>query len=92
MFYFCLNMTANTTLIIWQAHEKMGLSPGNHTLKYAAKCQKRRLEKEQSQHKLSTKRRRIILKHERATQQGAMEAIEGVSYQSGEKLSFANLL
>ncbi len=65
---------------------KLGLSPGKHTLKYADRCQKRRLQKQQSQSLPSVKRRRLILKQEHATSQGAMEALEGVSYQSGMTL------
>ena len=65
---------------------KLGLSPGKYTVKYADKCQKRRLQKQQSQSLPSVKRRRLILKQERATSQGAMEALEGVSYESGRTL------
>ena len=59
------------------------MQKGVHTLKYADKCtKKRKLAQEKSQLP-STKRRRLLLKQERATTQGAQEALEGVSYQSG---------
>ncbi|XP_053375217.1 uncharacterized protein LOC123538288 [Mercenaria mercenaria] len=65
----------------------LGLSPGSHTIKYADKCLKRRLQKQQRQQQLpfikfSVKRRRLVLKQERSINQGALEALEGVSYQS----------
>ena len=64
----------------------MGLSPGTHTVRYAEKCHKRRLNRNQTQGLPSVKRRRIVLKQERATNQGALEALEGVSYESGKTL------
>ncbi|XP_045215031.2 uncharacterized protein LOC123565087 [Mercenaria mercenaria] len=60
----------------------LGLSPGSHTIKYADKCLKRRLQKQQRQQLPSVKRRRLVLKQERSINQGALEALEGVSYQS----------
>lgn len=61
----------------------LGLSPGEHTLKYADKCLKRRQAKQEKAQDPSTKRRRLELKKERTTNQGAYEALEGDMYQSG---------
>ncbi|XP_053385649.1 uncharacterized protein LOC128545990 [Mercenaria mercenaria] len=67
----------------YSAHTKAGLSPGVHTIRYAEKCAKSRKRSSDLSQLPSTKRRRLILKQERATTQGAQEALEGVSYQSG---------
>ena len=66
-----------------QVHSEMGLSPGVHTVKYAKKCMQSRKRSQEKSALPSSKRRRLILKQERATTQGANEVIEGVSYQSG---------
>ncbi|XP_060572014.1 uncharacterized protein LOC132730174 [Ruditapes philippinarum] len=71
------------TVNIHKGYSKAGLSPGVHTKKYADKCMKRRLYKQEKAKLPSTKRRRLFLKKERAICQGANEALEGVSYQSG---------
>ena len=52
-------------------------------MKYAEKCHRKRLKKQEMMSLPSTKRRRIALKQERAINQGALEALEGDSYQSG---------
>lgn len=75
--YLCL-------LLFQQSYEKMGLSPGKYTQRYAEKCMKRRLERQQIARLPSTKRRRLELKKERSTNQGANEAMEGDMYQSGK--------
>lgn len=62
---------------------EVGLSPGINTLKYAEKCMNHRLQVEKKSQQPSTKRRRLILKQECATSQGAQEALEGATYQSG---------
>ena len=63
----------------------MGLSPGIHSVKFYKKGLKRRLERRSKAAIPSTKRRRLILKEERATNQGAKETLEGISYQSGDE-------
>lgn len=60
-----------------------GLSPGEFTKKYADKRMQERMRELQVSSLPSTKRRRLILKHERATTQGSLEVQEGASYQSG---------
>lgn len=63
-----------------------GLSPGKHTEEYATKrAMKRKAMQEKSQLP-STKRRRNILKQERAVVQNASEVLEGISYQSDKFL------
>lgn len=62
----------------------LGLSPGAHTVKHAEKCMKQREEKREKAKSPSTKYRRLLLKQERATNQGANEALEGDTYQSGK--------
>jgi hypothetical protein len=59
------------------------LSPGQFTEEYAAKADQKRKRKQARSQLPSTKRRRLILKQERAVNQGASEALEGQSYQSG---------
>jgi len=44
---------------------------------------KRRIRNQEKAQLPSTKRRRLILKQERAITQGAAEALEGQTYQSG---------
>jgi len=71
-----------------QAFSEAGLSPGDHTKKYAAKRMIAR-EKQSAKSALpSTKRRRLILKQERASFQGTQEVLEGATYQSGMNLGF----
>jgi hypothetical protein len=70
--------------MFFKSYEKMGLSPGLHTQKYAEKCMKRRLTRQEISSLPATKRRRLALKKERATNQGASEAMEGDTYQSGK--------
>lgn len=65
----------------------MGISPGAHTMKYAKKCMDIRKRRQVHSALPSTKRRRLILKQERATTQGAHEVLEGDSYQSGTQIS-----
>ncbi|XP_062611056.1 uncharacterized protein LOC134272897 [Saccostrea cucullata] len=60
----------------------VGLSPGTHTEQYATKMTKRKAMQEKSQLP-SMKRRRMILKQERAIVQSSSEVLEGISYQSG---------
>ena len=66
-----------------QVNTESGLSPGHFTEEYAATAAKNRKRKQAISHLPSTKRRRLILKKERAINQGAYEALEGQSYQSG---------
>lgn len=68
----------------------MSLSPGQHSVKYYQKGLKRRLDRQLKASLPSTKRRRLVLKQERATNQGAQETLEGVSYQSGYLSNFLN--
>ena len=62
----------------------MGLSPGKYTETYAEKAMKKRKYKQEVNALPSTKRRRLVLKQERAVTQGAQEALEGTSYQTGK--------
>ncbi|XP_033724552.1 uncharacterized protein LOC117314595 [Pecten maximus] len=68
---------------ISQANEKAGLSPGHHTVKYAERTLKQRRKSQARTQLPSTKRRRLILKQERAITQGAQDTLEGDSYESG---------
>ncbi|XP_052268410.1 uncharacterized protein LOC127869785 [Dreissena polymorpha] len=68
---------------ISESYSKMGLSPGALTDTYATKCMKPRLDKLQMASLPSSKRRRLVLKQERSTNQGANEALEGDMYKSG---------
>lgn len=52
-------------------------------MQYAEKCAKHRERESQRRELPSTKRRRLILKQERAVTQGAQEVLEGKTYQSG---------
>lgn len=61
-----------------------GLSPGTHTEQYATKMAKKRKAMQEKSQLPSTKRRRMILKQERAVVQSASEVLEGISYQSGK--------
>ncbi|XP_060561615.1 uncharacterized protein LOC132721341 [Ruditapes philippinarum] len=61
----------------------LGLSPGTHTVRHAEKCMKQREKKREKAKSPSTKLRQLLLKQERATNQGANEALEGDTYQSG---------
>lgn len=70
-------------ILCFQAFAENGLSPGHFNAKYSAKVD---LEREKQRAKMNlpeTKRRRLVLKLERATQKGAYEASEGATYQSG---------
>ena len=62
---------------------RLNMSPGFHTVKYAERCDKRRELQAQHNAKPSTKRRRLELSAERAVVQGASEALEGDTYESG---------
>ena len=70
-------------LIYIQANEQAGLSPGTFTQKYADKQMKRRRKAQEKSALPSTKRRRLILKQERAITQAATETLEGQWYASG---------
>lgn len=59
------------------------ISPGKYTEAYAEKQLKHRKYFQEKIKLPSQKRRRLVLKQERAVTKGAMEASEGVSYQSG---------
>ncbi|XP_052265061.1 uncharacterized protein LOC127867740 isoform X2 [Dreissena polymorpha] len=61
---------------IYKTYSKMGLSPGAHTVTYATKCMKRRLDKLQMASLRSSKRRRLVLKQERSINQGAGEYVQ----------------
>lgn len=69
---------------LYQAHEESGVSPGKFTEEHAGKRMKRRKEVQEKIQLPSTKLRRLVLKQERAVTQGAQEALEGDSYQSGK--------
>jgi hypothetical protein len=64
-------------------HEEAGLSPGGYTKQYADKRMTERTKQLERSALPSTKRRRLILKQEQATIQGALEVQEGDSYSSG---------
>ena len=66
-----------------QSYSAMGLSPGYYSKRYYQKCLKRRLDRRETTALPSMKRRRLVLKQERAISQGAQETLEGASYQSG---------
>lgn len=66
-----------------EVHEEAGLSPGGYTKQYADKRMTERTKQLERSALPSTKRRRLILKQERATIQGALEVQEGDSYSSG---------
>jgi len=66
-----------------KVNTEAGLSPGKYTEMYAARQMKRRIRNQEKAQLPSTKRRRLILKQERAITQGAAEALEGQTYQSG---------
>lgn len=68
---------------IFQVHSEAGLSPGTFTKRYADKHMQKRMRELHVSSLPSTKRRRLILKQERATTQGSLEVLEGASYQSG---------
>ena len=70
-------------VITVQVNEAAGLSPGVHTQAYADKCNKKRLLGQQKRQLPSTKRRRLILKQERAINQIASESLLESSYHSG---------
>lgn len=59
------------------------MSPGYHTIKYAERCAAKRERQAEESAKPSAKRRRLVLSSERATTQGATEALEGETYESG---------
>ena len=61
------------------------MSPGKYTETYAEKAMKKRKHKQEVMALPSTKCRRLILKQERAMTQGAQEALEGTSYQTGKQ-------
>ncbi len=65
----------------FQVNEEAGLSPGKHTVEYANKRDGERLRKQQKADLPSTKRRRLVLKQERSTNQAASEVLEGTSYE-----------
>ncbi|XP_060593897.1 uncharacterized protein LOC132748331 [Ruditapes philippinarum] len=69
---------------ISKGYSMLGLSPGTHTVRHAEKCMKQREKKREKAKSPSTKLRRLLLKQERATNQGANEALEGDTYQSGK--------
>ncbi|KAK3105392.1 hypothetical protein FSP39_024132 [Pinctada imbricata] len=58
------------------------MSPGHYNIKYSEKLDKNRELRRVKMRQPDVKRRRLILKQERATQKGAYEASEGSSYQS----------
>ncbi len=60
-----------------------GLSPGKFTEEYAEKAMKLRRRNQHRAMLPSTKRRRLCMKQDRAMVQGANEALEGETYQSG---------
>ncbi|KAK3084374.1 hypothetical protein FSP39_012417 [Pinctada imbricata] len=65
-----------------EAFAKGGLSPGHYNIKYSEKLDKNRELRRVKMRQPDVKRRRLILKQERATKKGAYEASEGSSYQS----------
>lgn len=67
----------------FQAFTEAGLSPGFHTMKHAEKRLQERKKELDKAALPSTKRRRLILKHDRAMVQGTQEVVEGDTYDSG---------
>lgn len=70
-------------LLWFNANAEAGISPGKYTEAYAEKQLKHRKYVQEKMKLPSQKRRRLVLKQERAVTKGAMEASEGVSYQPG---------
>lgn len=73
----------NLLLVIFQAFSKNGLSPGYFNMKFSSKVDEDRVKKREKMRLPETKRRRLFLKQERATQKDAFEVSEGSTYQSG---------
>jgi len=69
--------------ITFQVNKEAGLSPGAFTKQYAGKQMKRRIRTQVNSALPSVKRRRLILKQERAITQAASETLEGQTYESG---------
>lgn len=69
-----------------KVNQEAGISPGKFTELYADQQMRHRRRIQEKSALPSTKRRRMILKQERAVTQGANEALEGCSYQSGIKV------
>lgn len=84
---FCFNAiifpSINLPLVIFQAFGKNGLSPGYFNMKFSSKMDYNRVKKREKTSLPETKRRRLILKQERANQKNASEVSEGSTYQSG---------
>ena len=78
-----ISTSCNNYISTFQGFSKMGLSPGQNLVHYANKCMKHRMYCQRKSSLPSSKRRRLQLKQECSTNQGAMESLEGVSYQSG---------
>lgn len=70
-------------LFQYKVNEEAGLSPGRYTQGYSDQCAKKRQQCQEMYSKPSSKRRRVVLKQERAITQTATEALEGATYQSG---------
>jgi hypothetical protein len=75
----------------FQTFERNGLSPGHFNVKYSSKLDSYRMKKKAKARLPETKRRRLILKQERATDKVACEATEGSTYQSGKLTLHINL-
>ncbi len=80
--YHC-TILKNKLDCLFQTFQLMGLSPGEHSKKYAEQCSRKRKYYQEHVAKPSSKRRRLELKKERSTTQGSCEVLEGDSYQQG---------
>ena len=68
-------------------NKEANISPGQYTEDYAKKCAMKRQKSQERFSKPFVKRRRLILKQERAIVQIATETLEGATYQSGTTFS-----
>lgn len=79
-----------TLYTIFQVFERKNLTPGKFTQSYAQKQHRKRLRDAVASQQPAAKRKRLQLKQERAQNQGAMEAIEGATYEGGKALLALN--